>query len=235
MPNIRLKMGSHIKLFSSSDGDSRGSELIMLTTDEVGFTAEGMEITDRGASDQVHTGLEVIGDQNFQKRDRNALDQFSSPSILRRSPRLLQKAADSEVVMRNGQVGPLMEVPSSISAQETLPILRLRGGGPRKVIRRPSIQRSSRSTNSRMTVPSPLIWTPIHLILMGPEHRGAIGTPAWSHESGYDRFSWMRLEYPFGDWLTLQDFWSYLPGGKCLGIFLGPFASIRFFVSLTEI
>ena len=40
---------------------------------------------------------------------------------------------------------------------------------------------------------------------MGPEHRGAIGTPAWSHESSYDRFSWMRLEYPFGDLLTLQD------------------------------
>ena len=40
---------------------------------------------------------------------------------------------------------------------------------------------------------------------MGPEFTGEIGTPAWSHESGYDRFSWMSLEHPFGDWQTLQD------------------------------
>ena len=40
---------------------------------------------------------------------------------------------------------------------------------------------------------------------MGPEHRGAIGTPVWSRELGYDSFNWMSLEYPFGDWLTLQD------------------------------
>ena len=113
---------------------------------------EGMEIAERGSPDRLHAGLEVIQDQNFRKRNRNASDQFSSTQILRRSPRLLQKAADSEVVVRDAQVGPVMEVPSSISAQETLPVLRLRGGGPRKVIRRPSIQRSSRSTNSRMTV-----------------------------------------------------------------------------------
>ena len=55
-------MGSQIKIFSSSDEmasfncDSRGSVLFMLTTDEVGLTAKGMEITERGASDQVHTG-----------------------------------------------------------------------------------------------------------------------------------------------------------------------------------
>ena len=84
-------------------------------------------------------------------------------------------------------------------------MLRLRGGGPRKVIRRPTIQRSRRSTHSERTVPSPLFWTPIHPILMGPEFRGAIGTPAWSQESGYDMHSWERLQYPFGDWLRLQD------------------------------
>jgi len=83
--------------------------------------------------------------------------------------------------------------------------LRLRGGGPRKVTRRPTIQRPSRPTNSERTVPSPLFWSPIHPILMGPDHRGAIGTPAWSQESGYDMFSWDRLEYPFADWLTFTD------------------------------
>ena len=86
-----------------------------------------------------------------------------------------------------------MEVPSIIPAPGTLPVLRLRGGGPRRVIRRPTIQHPSRSTNTDRTVPSPLFWTPIHPILMGPEHPGAIGTPAWSHESGYDRFDWWRL------------------------------------------
>ena len=165
-----------------------------------------MEITERGSPHQVvHTGLEVIKDQNFRKRDRNASDQFSSPPTLRRSARLLQKAADSVILMRNVSVGPLIEVPSLISAQGILPVLRLRGGGPRKVIRRPTIQRSSRPTNSERTVPSPLFWTPIHPILMGPDHRGAIGTPAWSHEAGYDSFSWERLQYPFGDWLRLPD------------------------------
>ena len=159
----------------------------------------------RGLPDQVHQGLEAFSEQMFQKRARNGSDQFSTTPTLRRSPRLLQKAADSVIVMRNVQVGPLMEVPSLIFSQGTLPVLRLRGGGPRKVIRRPTIQRSSRPTNSERTVPSPLFWTPIHHILMGPEHRGAIGTPAWSHESGYDRFSWERLEYPFGDWLRLPD------------------------------
>ena len=43
------------------------------------------------------------------------------------------------------------------------------------------------------------------MILMGPGHRGAVGTPAWSQELGYDMFNWDRLEYPFGDWLTLTD------------------------------
>ena len=132
------------------------------------------------------------------------MDQFSLPPIVRRSPRFLKEAADSEIVMANVPVGQIMEVPSLIS-QGTLPVLRLRGGGPRKVIRRPTVQLSSRSTHSEMTVPSPLFWTPIHPILMGPEYRGAIGTPAWSHESGYDRFDWWRLENPCGDWLTLQD------------------------------
>ena len=116
------------------------------------------------------------------------MDQFSLPPIVRRSPRFLKEAADSEIVMANVPVGQIMEVPSLIS-QGTLPVLRLRGGGPRKVIRRPTVQLSSRSTHSEMTVPSPLFWTPIHPILMGPEYRGAIGTPAWSHESGYDMFS----------------------------------------------
>jgi len=98
-----------------------------------------------------------------------------------------------------------MEVPSLISSQGTLPVLRLRGGGPRRVIRRPTIQRSNPSTYSGLTVPSPTFWTPIHPILMGPRHRGAIGTPAWSQESGYDMFNWERLEYPFADWLTPTD------------------------------
>jgi len=55
-------------------------------------------------------------------------------------------------------------------------------------------------------VPTPTFWTPIHPILVGPGHRGAIGTPAWAQESGYDMFSWERLENPFGDWwLTITD------------------------------
>ena len=209
--NNRLRIISHNKLFNrSSEMESCNvktcvPEFIELSPARVGLMAAGMEITERGSPDQVHTGSEVIKDQNFRKRDRNASDQFSSPPTLRRSARLLQKAADSVILMRNVSVGPLMEVPSLISAQGILPVLRLRGGGPRKVIRRPTIQRSSRPTNSERTVPSPLFWTPIHPILMGPDHRGAIGTPAWSHEAGYDSFSWERLQYPFGDWLRLPD------------------------------
>jgi len=185
--------------------DSRGSELVMLNTEEVGLTAEGLEIKERGSPNQFHRGLEVICDQNLPKRARIGSVQFSSPPTLRRSARLRQKAADFGISMTDAQVVPIMEVLVLIPAQGTLPVLRLRGGGPRRVIRRPTIQRPNRPTNTERTVPSPLFWTPIHPILMGPEFTGAIGTPAWSHESGYDRFSWMSLEHPFGDWLTLQD------------------------------
>ena len=102
-------------------------------------------------------------------------------------------------------MGPVMEVPALIPAQETVPVLRLRGGGPRRVNRRPTIQRPSRPANTERAVPSPLFWTPIHPILMGPDHRGAIEIPAWSQEGEYDSFSWERMQYPFGDWLTIQD------------------------------
>ena len=170
-----------------------------------GNEEEAVGIRARGDSYQLHGGSEVMCDQNLPKRARIDSVPFSSPPTLRRSARLRQMAADSEILMNNAQVGLVMEVPSIIPAPGTLPVLRLRGGGPRRAIRRPTLQRPSRPSNSERTVPSPLFWSPIHPILMGPEHPGAIGTPAWSHESGYDRFDWMRVEYPFGDWLTLQD------------------------------
>ena len=132
----------------------------------------------------------MICDQNLLKRARIDSVQFSSTLTLRRSARLRQKAAESEILMNNAQVGLFMEVPSIIPAPGTVPVLRLRGGGPRRVIRRLTIQHPSRSTNTDRTVPSPTFWTPIHPILMGPGHRGAIGTPAWSQESGYDMFNW---------------------------------------------
>ena len=146
--------------------NSRVPELIELPSEIVGFKDEGEGSRVRGLPDQVHQGLEAFSEQRFQKRASNGSDQFSSPPIFRRSLRLLQKAEDSVIVIRNDQVGLVMEVPSSMCSQGEVPVLRLRGGGPRKVIRRPTIQRSRRSTHSERTVPSPLFGTPIHPILM---------------------------------------------------------------------
>ena len=115
-----------------------------------------MGIRARRLPDQVHTGLEIITKQNFRKRDRARYDQFSSLHNLRRSPRLLQKTAHSTMGMEVSEPLQMVESPLVIRSQEgTLPVLRLRGGGPRKIIRKPTLQLSSRSTPSGMTVPSP--------------------------------------------------------------------------------
>ena len=208
---IRLSINSDNKFFDRSSAMASYNvntcvpELFEFSSEEVELMPEVMEMVERDPSDQLHGGSEMTCDQNLPKRARIDPVQFSSPPNLRRSARLRQKEANSEILMNNAQVGLVMAVPASISAPGTLPVLRLRGGGPRRAIRRPTLQRPSRSSNTERTVPSPLFWSPIHPILMGPEHPGAIGTPAWSHESGYDRFDWWRLENPCGDWLTLQD------------------------------
>ena len=146
-------------------------ELFEFSSEEVELMLEVMEKVEREPSDQLHGGSEVICDQKLLKRARIESVQFSSSPTLRRSDRLRQKAADSGNVMTAAQEGSDMEVPVSTTSKDTLPVLRLKGGGPRRVTRRPTIQRPSRPSNSERIVPSPLFWTPIHPILMGPGHR----------------------------------------------------------------
>ena len=93
---------------------------------ERGSEEEAVGIRQRGDSNQLHKGLEVICDQILSKRARIASVQFSSQPKLRRSARLRQKEAESEILMNNAQVGLVMAVPASISAPGTLPVLRLR-------------------------------------------------------------------------------------------------------------
>ena len=104
---------------------------------ESGYKEEAVGIRVRGLPDQVQTGLEVIPAQKLRKQDTAGIYQFSSLHNLRRSPRLLQKTAPSLIVMEDVKLGQIMESPSVIFAQGTLPELRLRGGCPRKHIRRP--------------------------------------------------------------------------------------------------
>ena len=139
----RLEINSHINLFYSSEEitslqvQSRVQESIVNFNEDSGYEEEAVGIRERGYSNQLHGGSEVICDQNLTKRARIASVPFSSSPTLRRSARLLQKVADSEILMRNGSMGHLMEVPPLISSQGTLPELRLRGGRPRKHIQRP--------------------------------------------------------------------------------------------------
>ena len=79
--------------------ESRVPESIEFSSEVVGVKDEGVESRERGLPDQVHPGLEAISEQNFRKRIRNGYDQFSLHSTLRRSPRLLQSAANSTIVM----------------------------------------------------------------------------------------------------------------------------------------
>ena len=121
----RLRIISHNKLFDKSakmesfNANSCVPDLIELPLEIVGLKETGTGNTVRGLPDQIHQGLEGIQDQNFQKRARNGSDQISSPQILRRSARLLQKAADSGISMTDAQVRPVMEVPELILAQGT--------------------------------------------------------------------------------------------------------------------
>ena len=78
-----------------------------------------MESRERGLPDQVHPGLEAISEQNFRKRIRNGYDQFSLHSTLRRSPRLLQSAANSTIVMEDVKLGQIMESPSVLLTKRT--------------------------------------------------------------------------------------------------------------------
>ena len=208
---IRLSINLDNKFFDRSSAMASCNvntcvpELFEFSSEEVALMPEVMEMVERDPSDQLHGGSEMNCDQNLLKRARIDSVQFSSSPTLRRSARLLQKATDTEILRAEAQKGSVREVPALISVQETVPVLRLRGGGPRRVHRRPTIQRPSRPANTDRTVPSPVFWTPIHPVLMGLDHPGAIGTPAWSQEGGYDSFSWERMQHPFSDWLTIQD------------------------------
>ena len=75
---------------------------------------EGMQMVEREPSNRLQRGLEIISDQIRQKRARNGSDQISTPPTLRSSARLNQQPADSEILMKNAQVGSIMEVPSIV-------------------------------------------------------------------------------------------------------------------------
>jgi len=89
------------------------------------------------------------------------------------------------------------------------PLLRLRGGGPRK--RRadphftPHRERSSVRTSGQPEIPPDFLGRAVHPYLRAPGRVGSTVSPAWMTEAAYDMDTWEIREFPYADWLSRED------------------------------
>ena len=104
------------------------------------------------------------------------------------------------------QVGPRAGNGQTAQVQ---PLLRLRGGGPRK--RRadthytPHRERSSVRTSGQQEIPHDFLVRVVHPYLRAPGRVGSTVTPAWITEAAYDMDTWEIREFPYADWLSRED------------------------------
>ena len=98
---------------------------------------------------------------------------------------------------------------SNVDTASGQPLLRLRGGGPRK--RRadtnytPHRERSSVRTSGQPEIPHDFLGRVVHPYLRAPGRVGSTGSPAWMTEAAYDMDTWEIREFPYADWLSRED------------------------------
>ena len=127
-------------------------------------------------------------------------------SIPEQSELSLGVPVTTKIQVISQQVGPRA---GNGEIAQVQPLLRLRGGGPRK--RRadthytPHRERSSVRTSGQQEIPHDFLGRIVHPYLRAPGRVGSTVTPAWMTEAAYDMDTWEIREFPYADWLSRED------------------------------
>ena len=146
-----------------------------------------------------------------------------SETVVEAADKLLRKVLRIEPIPEQSDLS--LEVPAMTKIQVTSqqvepgasnddtdqgqPLLRLRGGGPKK--RRADThftqhaERRSVRTFGQQEIPHDFLGRDVHPYLRAPGHIGSTVRPAWMTEVAYDMETWELREFPHADWLSRED------------------------------